>query len=218
MRLLACELLRHALSSSNEPAARSVKPTRNGCRECDHRGRSPACASTTVSPVAALKTYDGQGDETLLLSDSSSLHLDLIAHDRGLKGLAASLYEFGPSDPRRRRTKRKDPDGTNSRPPPSPKTVEFLCTAGSSWPPDAAWQEVRREAGRLLVVTSVLASVLLLAERTRARCHVSGCRRSTIQAAIDCDAVKDGDTIAVWPGRRPGATVTKAVTIRAPAP
>jgi FdhE protein len=43
-----------------------------------------------------LKTYDGQGSETLLLSDWSSLHLDLIAHDRGLKRLAASLYEFEP--------------------------------------------------------------------------------------------------------------------------
>jgi FdhE protein len=44
-----------------------------------------------------LKTYDGQGDEALLLSDWSSLHLDLIAHDRGLKKRAASLYEFEPS-------------------------------------------------------------------------------------------------------------------------
>jgi FdhE protein len=43
-----------------------------------------------------LKTYDGQGNETLLLADWSSLHLDLIAHDRGLKRLAASLYEFEP--------------------------------------------------------------------------------------------------------------------------
>ena len=43
-----------------------------------------------------LKTYDGQGNETLLLSDWSSLHLDLIAHDRGLKRLAASLYAFEP--------------------------------------------------------------------------------------------------------------------------
>lgn len=43
-----------------------------------------------------LKTYDGQGHETLMLSDWSSLHLDLIAHDRGLKRLAASLYEFKP--------------------------------------------------------------------------------------------------------------------------
>ena len=43
-----------------------------------------------------LKTYDGQGHETLLLADWSSLHLDLIAHDRGLKRLGASLYEFEP--------------------------------------------------------------------------------------------------------------------------
>ena len=44
-----------------------------------------------------LKTYDGQGNETLWLSDWSSLHLDLIAHDRGLKRLAVSLYEFEPA-------------------------------------------------------------------------------------------------------------------------
>jgi FdhE protein len=44
-----------------------------------------------------LKTYDGQGSESLLLSDWSSLHLDLIAHDRGLKRLASSLYEFDPA-------------------------------------------------------------------------------------------------------------------------
>lgn len=41
-----------------------------------------------------IKTYDGLGNEHLLLSDWSSLHLDLIAHDRGLKRLATSLYEF----------------------------------------------------------------------------------------------------------------------------
>jgi FdhE protein len=44
-----------------------------------------------------LKTYEGQGNETFLLSDWSSLHLDLIAQDRGLKRLAASLYEFEPA-------------------------------------------------------------------------------------------------------------------------
>ena len=44
-----------------------------------------------------LKTYDGQGHEALLLSDWSSLHLDLIAHDRGLNRLATSLYEFEPA-------------------------------------------------------------------------------------------------------------------------
>jgi len=46
-----------------------------------------------------LKTYDGEGNEALLLADWSSLHLDLIAHDRGLKKLAASLYEFEPALP-----------------------------------------------------------------------------------------------------------------------
>jgi FdhE protein len=44
-----------------------------------------------------LKTYDGQGDEALLLSDLSSRHLDLIARDRGLKRLAGSLYDFEPA-------------------------------------------------------------------------------------------------------------------------
>ena len=44
-----------------------------------------------------IKTYDGQGEEALLLADWSSLHLDLIAHDRGLKRMAASLYEFDPA-------------------------------------------------------------------------------------------------------------------------
>ena len=43
-----------------------------------------------------LKTCVGQKDEALLLADWSSLHLDLLAHDRGLKRLAASLYELEP--------------------------------------------------------------------------------------------------------------------------
>jgi len=44
-----------------------------------------------------IKTYDGHGNESLLLSDWSSLHLDVLAADRGLKRLAASLYEFEPA-------------------------------------------------------------------------------------------------------------------------
>jgi FdhE protein len=44
-----------------------------------------------------IKTYDGHGDESLLMADWSSLHLDVIASDRGLKRLAASLYEFEPA-------------------------------------------------------------------------------------------------------------------------
>ena len=42
-----------------------------------------------------LKTYDGHGNEALLLSDWSSLHLDVLAADRGLKRLATSMYELG---------------------------------------------------------------------------------------------------------------------------
>jgi FdhE protein len=40
-----------------------------------------------------LKTYDGQGREALLLADWTSLHLDLLAHQRGLKREASSLYD-----------------------------------------------------------------------------------------------------------------------------
>ena len=41
-----------------------------------------------------LKTYDGQGNEALLLADWTSLHLDLVARDRGLARMAESLYEL----------------------------------------------------------------------------------------------------------------------------
>jgi len=43
---------------------------------------------------AYLKTYNGEGSEGLLLADWTSLHVDLIASDRGLKRLASSLYEL----------------------------------------------------------------------------------------------------------------------------
>lgn len=40
-----------------------------------------------------IKTYNGSGNELLLLADWTSLHLDIIARDRGWRRLAASLYE-----------------------------------------------------------------------------------------------------------------------------
>ena len=43
---------------------------------------------------AYLKTYDGDGNETFFLADWTSLHLDVIARDRGLRRLANSLYEL----------------------------------------------------------------------------------------------------------------------------
>ena len=44
-----------------------------------------------------LKTYVGEGDERILLADWTSLHLDLLARDRGLERKAASLYEIAGS-------------------------------------------------------------------------------------------------------------------------
>ena len=79
---------------------------RTGCPFCEND--SQRLASLTVEGEAGLridycescrgylKTYDGQGNEAILLSDWTSLHLDLLAHDRGLKRLAVSLYELTP--------------------------------------------------------------------------------------------------------------------------
>ena len=44
-----------------------------------------------------LKTYNGVGREALLLADWTSIHLDLVARERGLKRLATSLYELDPA-------------------------------------------------------------------------------------------------------------------------
>jgi FdhE protein len=41
-----------------------------------------------------IKTYNGEGIESVLLADWTSLHLDLIARDRGLRHYAASLYSL----------------------------------------------------------------------------------------------------------------------------
>jgi FdhE protein len=43
---------------------------------------------------AYLKTLEGQADEAFLLADWTSLHLDLLALDRGLKRRAMSLYDL----------------------------------------------------------------------------------------------------------------------------
>ena len=77
---------------------------RTGCPFCDTdtqrltsvaiEGESGLRIDHCESCDGYLKTYSGEGNEALFLSDWSSLHLDLIAHDRGLQRLAASLYEF----------------------------------------------------------------------------------------------------------------------------
>jgi len=79
---------------------------RTGCPFCETDAQRIASVTIEGEPglridhcescAGYLKTYVGEGQETVLLCDWSSLHLDLIAHDRGLKKLAASLYEFEP--------------------------------------------------------------------------------------------------------------------------
>ena len=41
-----------------------------------------------------VKTYEEQGSETVLLADWTSLHLDIVARDRGLVRCAGSLYQL----------------------------------------------------------------------------------------------------------------------------
>jgi FdhE protein len=66
-----------------------------------------------------LKTYGGEGDEQVLLADWTSLHLDVVARDRGLKRMAASLYDLetaeGDAPPEfRRDSNRAEADSTDS--------------------------------------------------------------------------------------------------------
>ena len=80
--------------------------SRTGCPFCETDSRRLAVLAAEgeanlridfcESCKGYLKTYDGEGDESMLLSDWTSLHLDVVAHDRGLKRRAASLYELEP--------------------------------------------------------------------------------------------------------------------------
>jgi len=76
--------------------------SRTGCPFCEADARR--LSTLTVEGEAGLridfcelckgylKTYDGEGDEAVLLLDWTSLHLDVVALDRGLKPRASSLY------------------------------------------------------------------------------------------------------------------------------
>jgi FdhE protein len=41
-----------------------------------------------------LKTYAGIENEAFFMADWTSLHLDILARDRGLKRMATSLYQL----------------------------------------------------------------------------------------------------------------------------
>lgn len=76
---------------------------RTGCPFCqskdDHRLAFVAVAGEAGLRIdyceacsGYVKTYEGTGSESVMLADWTSFHLDVIACDRGLKRLAASLY------------------------------------------------------------------------------------------------------------------------------
>ena len=78
---------------------------RTGCPFCDEKnddrlavvavdGESGLRIDYCEGCRGYLKTYNGEGNEAVLLADWTSLHLDVIAQDRGLKRLATSLYQF----------------------------------------------------------------------------------------------------------------------------
>jgi FdhE protein len=78
---------------------------RTGCPFCqnqdDHRlavitieGEGGLRIDYCEACLGYLKTYNGEGSEGLLLADWTSLHLDILARDRGLKRLGGSLYQL----------------------------------------------------------------------------------------------------------------------------
>ena len=78
---------------------------RTGCPFCqsedDHRlavvaveGESGLRIDYCDACSGYIKTYEGQGNEAVLLADWTSLHLDIIARDRGLMRCAGSLYHL----------------------------------------------------------------------------------------------------------------------------
>jgi FdhE protein len=99
---------------------------RTGCPFCE--AESHRLASVSVEGEAGLridycescraylKTYAGEGHELVLLADWTSLHLDVVARDRGLTRAATSLYDLkstaADATPEFRRTSdRAEPSG-----------------------------------------------------------------------------------------------------------
>jgi FdhE protein len=83
---------------------------RTGCPFCDSQDEHRLAAITVAGEsglrldhcetcLGYIKTYDGEGSESVLLADWTSLHLDLLARDRGLKRRGASLYELALVEP-----------------------------------------------------------------------------------------------------------------------
>lgn len=69
------------------------------CEHDDHQHATVAIEGDTKLRIdyceacgGYLKTYNGEGSESVFLADWTSIHLDMLARDRGLKRKAASMY------------------------------------------------------------------------------------------------------------------------------
>jgi FdhE protein len=76
---------------------------RNQCPFCEKDEHRLAAFAVEGSPLRIdyceacggyLKTCRGESSETPLLADWTSIHLDVVARDKGLKRFAGSLYQF----------------------------------------------------------------------------------------------------------------------------
>src|SRR5581483_3020286 len=101
------------LTATDPSRRRFLSCTFCGTRWCYHRTGCPFCQNNDdrqITVVVAegehglrldtcqncggyLKTYAGNGNEDFFLADWTSIHLDFLARDHGLKRVAASLYE-----------------------------------------------------------------------------------------------------------------------------
>lgn len=94
LRLLSCDY-----------CATRWRYRRTGCPFCDAADDSGLAVLAVEGETALridycetcggyLKTYSGAGSESVLLADWTSVHVDVIARERGLRPRAASLYEL----------------------------------------------------------------------------------------------------------------------------
>lgn len=78
---------------------------RTACPFCENDSHRMAVVKIEAEPELRLdhcescrgylKTYVGRGDEAVMLADWTSLHLDVLARERGLERRAHSLYDLG---------------------------------------------------------------------------------------------------------------------------
>ena len=75
-------------------SAPSARTTRTGSRASTSRESPTSGLTTAPSAAATSRPTSARERSSLLLADWTSLHLDLLAHERGLERKATSLYDL----------------------------------------------------------------------------------------------------------------------------